>query len=35
MTPQLSWVREGERLVLQGELDQDVLNPCGMPVRRQ
>ncbi|MEH5010768.1 lipid asymmetry maintenance protein MlaB [Phytobacter diazotrophicus] len=26
MTPQLSWVREGERLVLQGELDQDVLN---------
>ena len=27
MTPQLSWVREGERLVLQGELDQDVLNP--------
>ena len=21
MTPQLSWVREGERLVLQGELD--------------
>ncbi|MEN0580229.1 lipid asymmetry maintenance protein MlaB [Phytobacter palmae] len=27
MTPQLSWVREGERLILQGELDQDVLNP--------
>ncbi|AKL14953.1 TPA: lipid asymmetry maintenance protein MlaB [Kluyvera intermedia] len=27
MTPQLSWAREGERLVLQGELDQDVLNP--------
>ena len=27
MTPQLSWEREGERLVLQGELDQDVLNP--------
>ncbi len=27
MTPPLSWSREGERLVLQGELDQDVLNP--------
>lgn len=27
MTPQLSWAHEGERLVLQGELDQDVLNP--------
>lgn len=27
MMPQLHWVREGERLVLQGELDQDVLNP--------
>ncbi|ANI81091.1 lipid asymmetry maintenance protein MlaB [Kosakonia oryzae] len=27
MTPQLSWSREGESLTLQGELDQDVLNP--------
>lgn len=27
MTPQLSWSRDGERLVLLGELDQDVLNP--------
>lgn len=27
MAVQLSWTREGERLALQGELDQDVLNP--------
>jgi phospholipid transport system transporter-binding protein len=27
MVVQLSWTRQGERLVLQGELDQDVLNP--------
>ncbi|SCC43674.1 lipid asymmetry maintenance protein MlaB [Kosakonia oryziphila] len=27
MTPQLSWSREGESLMLQGELDQDVLDP--------
>ncbi len=27
MTQQLSWSRDGERLVLLGELDQDVLNP--------
>ena len=27
MVVQLSWTREGERLALQGELDQDVLNP--------
>ncbi|SFR16152.1 phospholipid transport system transporter-binding protein [Enterobacter sp. kpr-6] len=27
MTQQLTWTREGERLSLQGELDQDVLNP--------
>lgn len=27
MTPQLSWSRDGERLALLGELDQDVLNP--------
>ncbi|SEL51529.1 phospholipid transport system transporter-binding protein [Kosakonia sacchari] len=27
MTPQLSWSRDGENLTLQGELDQDVLNP--------
>lgn len=27
MTVQLSWTREDERLALQGELDQDVLNP--------
>ena len=27
MDVQLSWTREGERLALQGELDQDVLNP--------
>jgi len=26
MTQQLTWTREGERLSLQGELDQDVLN---------
>lgn len=26
MAVQLSWTREGERLALQGELDQDVLN---------
>jgi phospholipid transport system transporter-binding protein len=30
MTQQLSWSREGETLALQGELDQDLLNPCGM-----
>lgn len=27
MTQQLSWAREGDRLLLTGELDQDVLNP--------
>ncbi len=27
MTQQLTWTREGKRLSLQGELDQDVLNP--------
>ncbi|MGP3591027.1 lipid asymmetry maintenance protein MlaB [Vagococcus sp. WN89Y] len=27
MTAQLSWSREGDRLALLGELDQDVLNP--------
>ncbi|WP_368540693.1 lipid asymmetry maintenance protein MlaB [Enterobacter soli] len=27
MQQQLSWSREGERLKLSGELDQDVLNP--------
>ncbi len=27
MAVQLSWTREGERLSLLGELDQDVLNP--------
>lgn len=27
MTQQLSWSRDGERLALLGELDQDVLNP--------
>ncbi|MGY5955247.1 lipid asymmetry maintenance protein MlaB [Kosakonia sp. BK9b] len=27
MTPQLSWSRDGARLTLLGELDQDVLNP--------
>jgi len=27
MTAQLSWSRDGERLALLGELDQDVLNP--------
>ncbi|AMO47009.1 phospholipid transport system transporter-binding protein [Kosakonia oryzendophytica] len=27
MTQRLSWSRDGERLALQGELDQDVLNP--------
>jgi phospholipid transport system transporter-binding protein len=27
MAVQLSWTREGDRLALQGELDQDVLNP--------
>ncbi|TDT56598.1 phospholipid transport system transporter-binding protein [Enterobacter sp. AG5470] len=27
MTQWLSWSRDGERLALQGELDQDVLNP--------
>ena len=26
MTQQLTWTREGERLSLQGELEQDVLN---------
>ncbi|WES67900.1 lipid asymmetry maintenance protein MlaB [Superficieibacter sp. HKU1] len=27
MTQVLSWTREGDRLALAGELDQDVLNP--------
>jgi phospholipid transport system transporter-binding protein len=27
MAQHLSWTRDGERLALQGELDQDVLNP--------
>lgn len=27
MTQHLTWSRDGERLALQGELDQDVLNP--------
>lgn len=27
MTAQLSWSRDGDRLALLGELDQDVLNP--------
>lgn len=27
MTQSLSWTREGEKLALAGELDQDVLNP--------
>lgn len=27
MTVQLSWSRDGERLALLGELDQDLLNP--------
>jgi phospholipid transport system transporter-binding protein len=27
MAVELSWVTEGERLALHGELDQDVLNP--------
>ncbi|WP_437887873.1 lipid asymmetry maintenance protein MlaB [Phytobacter sp. V91] len=27
MAVQLSWTRESERLALQGDLDQDVLNP--------
>lgn len=27
MLPQLSWAREGETLLLSGELDQDFLNP--------
>ena len=27
MIPQLSWSRDGDRLALLGELDQDVLNP--------
>ncbi|WBU49849.1 lipid asymmetry maintenance protein MlaB [Kosakonia pseudosacchari] len=27
MTTRLSWARDGERLKLQGELDQDILNP--------
>ncbi|VDZ65214.1 anti-sigma factor antagonist [Citrobacter freundii] len=27
MTQSLTWTREGDKLVLVGELDQDVLNP--------
>ena len=27
MTQSLTWAREGDKLVLKGELDQDVLNP--------
>lgn len=27
MTQSLTWMREGDKLVLVGELDQDVLNP--------
>ncbi|VEA31541.1 sulfate transporter [Salmonella enterica subsp. enterica] len=27
MTPQLTWTREADTLVLAGELDQDVLAP--------
>jgi phospholipid transport system transporter-binding protein len=27
MTQPLSWVRDGEKLLLSGELDQDFLNP--------
>ncbi|MGK9173133.1 lipid asymmetry maintenance protein MlaB [Yokenella regensburgei] len=27
MTAPLSWARDGEKLVVQGEIDQDVLNP--------
>lgn len=30
MAQHLSWTRDGERLALQGELDQDVLNPLWM-----
>lgn len=30
MTQSLTWTREGDKLVLVGELDQDVLNPYGM-----
>ncbi len=35
MTGQLSWTRDGERLALHGELDQDLLVPLWKPVHKR